>query len=73
MEWLDLKNRLKNMDISLKDLSIILGFKYNSLIKWKQTQIPACAISMIELLEKISVAERGAFIAVKRSENKEAS
>jgi hypothetical protein len=71
MDWFDLKNRLKDMDISLKDFSIILGFKYNSLIKWKQTQIPVCAISMLELLEKISVAERGAFIAIKKALHKE--
>jgi len=69
MDWMELKNRLKKIDISLKDFSIILGFKYNSLTKWKQAQIPICAISMLELLEKISIGERGAFVAVKKAES----
>ena len=71
MNWNELKERLKKIDISLKEFSILLGFQYNSLTKWKQTKIPIYVVTILELLEKISVAERGAFIAVKRSENKE--
>jgi len=71
MEWNDFKIELKKLDISLKDFSLLLGFQYNSLTKWKQTKIPIYVVTILELLEKISVAERGAFIAVKRSENKE--
>jgi len=71
MNWNELKERLKKIDISLKEFSILLGFQYNSLTKWKRTKIPFYVITIIELLEKMDIGERGAFVAIKKAESRE--
>jgi hypothetical protein len=68
MEYVDLRKRAKRIGLNLKELSKLIGISYDGLMKWKNVGIPDYGITLIQLLERLSLEEREKFFQEKLGE-----
>jgi hypothetical protein len=62
MEYKEVKTSLKKMRLSIADLGRLEGIKPNSALGWSVRGVPKSAITILELLQKLSIEEREKFL-----------
>jgi hypothetical protein len=65
MDYKEVKNSLKRMRLTIADLGKLEGIKPNSALGWSVRGVPKSAITILEVLEKLSIEEREKYLAEK--------